>query len=279
MIKLVQLSTIIYFLTAPAAMAGTIIEIQNNNEISAVMTDGRQARMNTGDSEYLIVDYKNQSARLVNPQKQQVILLDANDLASADNTPLVHTAVNSLGAGLDVAGYSTQKFAFTANGKSCGVIYGSKDAYQAQGIKELLLAMEVMMENQKAMLGGFASLVDDCTLADMSITNHVNTIGLPMRTERNGKVETEVKSIKTDVALPDDIFLVPSSYKFVNILGQVQATPKDISQMQQQVQQAQQYQPELPQMAQQTQPSSQLPPRAFDRMRQSQQMRPRYQPR
>ena len=41
-----------------------------------------------------------------------------------------------------------------------------------------------MMQKQLAMLGGFASMVDDCTLADVEISNHVATIGAPMRIEK-----------------------------------------------------------------------------------------------
>ena len=65
-----------------------------------------------------------------------------------------------------------------------GVIYGSKDAYHAKGIKDLLGAMKIMMEKQLAELGGLAGLVDDCVLADMKISDHVNSVGVPMRTKR-----------------------------------------------------------------------------------------------
>lgn len=277
MTKPMQLIAIIlFFMSSTAVMAGTIIELQNNNELNTVITDGNQVRMNMGGSDYMIVDYRSHSVRVVSPQKQQVMLLDTGSTAAMNKTPLVRSAVKNLGTGQAVAGYNTQKYGFTANGKSCGLIYGSKDAYQAQGIKELLAAMRTMMQKQRDMLGAFASLVDDCTLADMSITDHINTIGVPMRTERNGKVETEVKSIKTDVSLPADVFHIPPTYKSVNMLGQVQAIPKDISQTRQQ---AQQHQPQTQQMAQQMQHSGQLLPEAHEQMRRAQQMRQQYQQR
>jgi len=139
-------------------------------------------------SEYVIVDYKKQTVKVVNPQKQEVMLLAADKTATGNNGPLVRTAINKLGAGIKVAGYPTQKYSYSANGRPCGVIYGSRDVYQQQGIKELLDAMEVMIEQQRAALGGFASLIDDCTLADMNVNDHVKTIGVPMRTEKNGRV-------------------------------------------------------------------------------------------
>lgn len=276
MTKPMQLIAIVLFLmSSTAVMAGTVIELQNNNELNTVLTDGNQARMNMGGSDYMIVDYKSHSVSVVSPQKQQVMLLDTGSAAAMNKTPLVRTAVKNLGTGQAVAGYNTQKYGFTANGKSCGLIYGSKDAYQAHGIKELLAAMRTMMQKQRDMLGAFASLVDDCTLADMSITDHVNTIGVPMRTERNGKVETEVKSIRTDVALPADVFHIPPSYKSVNMLGQVQAASKDMGRQQQ----AQQHLPQTQQMAQHMHQSGQLPPQAMERMRRTQQMRQQYQQR
>lgn len=269
MIKPICLFAFISALLSPALMAGTIIEIQSKNERSTVFTDSQQARMDIGGSEYIIVNYENNSIKVVSPQQQQVILLDANGPATGNKTPQVRTAVNNLGTGRVVAGYDTQKFAYSANGKSCGVIYGSKSAYQAKGVKELLSAMKTLMQRQSEVLGGFASMIDDCTLADMNVSDHVSIIGVPMLTERNGRIETEIKSIKTDVALPENIFVVPASYKTASLLDQMMSAAQAMGRVQQQLQQNPQMQHRMPQ-------SGQLPPEVLEQMRRAQQQMQQY---
>jgi len=216
-------------LSSSVLHAATIIEVQRNNELTTVATDGKFARMNMSGSEYVIVDYLKHTVKVVNPQKQQVMLLDAAKLASTNNGPLVRTSIQKLGAGIEVAGYPTQKYSYSANGKSCGVIYGSMDVYQKQGIKELFQALKVMMDKQRAVLGGLASLVDDCTLADMRVSDHVKTVGAPMRTDKNGRVETEIKSIKYGVNLSADTFVIPASYKTITLQDQIRAASTGMS--------------------------------------------------
>lgn len=273
MIKPIRLFAISFLFCSPALMAGTIIQIQNKNELSTVLTDGTQVRMNAGESEYIIIDYKSHRVKVVSPQKQEVMLLNTDGMAAGNNAPLVRTSINKIGAGGTIAGYKTQKFNYTANGKPCGIIYGSRDAYQVKGIKELFSAMKSMVEKQQAVLGGFAGMVDDCTLADMKLSDQVTTIGVPMRTVKNGRVETEIKSIKVNVTLPADTFVIPASYKVVTMQEQMNAVSKDMSTMQQQMHQ---YQPQMQQMMRQMHESGQLSPEAQEQMRRAQEMMKQY---
>lgn len=255
------------FISANAVFAGTIIQIQDSDELVTVSTDGQFARMDMSGDEYVIMDYKKHTVKVVNPQKRQVMLLDADKMSAGKSGSEIRTSVKKLGAGLNIAGYATQKYAYSANGKSCGVIYGSKDAYQKPGIKELLQTMQDMMEKQQAILGGLAGMVDDCTLADMKVGDHVNTIGMPMRTEKNGAVDSEVKSIKLDVNLAADIFVIPAAYKTITMEQQIREAK----------QQMQQYQPQVQQMMQQMQQSGQIPPEMMEQMRRAQEMMKQYQ--
>ncbi len=261
--KLIQLAGIAFlFIAANSVFAGTVIQIQDGNDLITVSTDGAFARMDMPGDEYVIVNYKKHTIKAVYPKKHQVLLLNANKMSGGKSGPEVRTSLKKLGAGMKVAGYPTQKYAYSANGKSCGFIYGSQDAYQKKGIKELLLAMSEMMEKQRAILGGFAGMVDDCTLADMKLSDHVNTIGVPMRTEKNGVVDSEIKSIKLDVNLPTETFVVPTTYKTVTM-----------------DQQMQQYQPQMQQMMQQMQQSGQMTPEMMEQMRRTQEMMKQYQQR
>jgi hypothetical protein len=213
----------LFMLHSSLAHAATAIEVQNNNDLTTVVTNGKFARMNLDESEYAIVDYQKRKVSVVNPETRQVMSLDADKLASSNKGPLVRTSIKSLGTGIDVAGYATQKYSYSANGKSCGVIYGSMEVYQKQGIKELFQALKIMMDKQRAVLGGLVNMIDDCTLADMNVSEHVRTVGVPMRTDKNGRVETEIKSIRYDVRLPADTFIVPASYRTITMQDKIKA--------------------------------------------------------
>lgn len=270
-ISIIQLLGLLLLLSSPVLQAATVIEIQSNNELMTVVTDGRLARMNMSVDEYVIVDYKQQTVKVVNPQKQQVMQLAGGNIAAGNNGPQIHTAIKNLGTGMVVAGYPTHKYAYSANGKSCGVIYGSMDAYQQQGIKELFQAVNAVMESQRAMLGGLAGMIDDCTLAEMKVGDHVRVVGVPMRTEKNGRIESEIKSIKHGVALPADTFVIPASYRSMTMLEQIGAVANGISNMQRQRTQSQ-----PPQMRQMP-PSGQMTPEMMEQKRRSQEMMRRYQ--
>ncbi len=279
MIKTIQFLLVTLFLST-SVMAGTVIEIQNKNERMSIMTDGQRARMNMSGADYIIVDYKNNNVSVVDPQKQQVMLLNVDEAAMGNSAPLVRTSVKRLSSGQVIAGYKTQKYSYTANGKSCGVIYGSTDAYQIKNIKALLAAMKIMLEKQRALLGGFAAFVDDCTLADMQVTDHVNTIGMPMRTEKSGRVESEIKSINMGVVLPANTFVIPANYKNVTIQDKVKVATKDMANVQQQVQQRSYYgqQQQVQKMARQMQQSGQMPPEVMERIRRAQEQMKQYPP-
>jgi len=264
MIKLIQLATAASLLVSTnIVFAGTVIQVQDTEGLATILTDGKFARMNSSNDEYVIVDYKKQTVKMVNPKTRQVMLLDADKMPAGKSGLQLRTSVKKLGAGTKIAGYPTQKYAYSANGKSCGIIYGSTEVYKKPGIKELLQAMNNMMEKQQAMLGGFAGMIDDCTLADMKLNDHVNTVGVPMRTEKNGVVDSEVKSIKLNVNLPADTFVIPASYKTVTMEQQMREASK-------------QSPPEMQQLMQQMQ-SGQMPPEMMEQMRQAQEMMKQYQ--
>lgn len=276
MIRLIQVFlAVALFASSNIVVAGTVMKIHNNGDLTTVVTDGRLARLDISADEYIIVDYKKHTVSVVSPQKRQVMLLNANKMAAGKYATNVRTSLKRLGAGIEVAGYPTQKYAYSANGKSCGVIYASKDVYQQKGIKQLFEAIKTMMDKQRAVLGGFASMVDDCTLADMNVSDHVKTVGVPMRTDRNGRIETEIKSIKHGVALPANTFVIPASYRTVSMQGQLNAASKSTKNVSRNNTQNQQFQ--MQEMMRQMQQSGQMTPEMMEQMRRSQEAMKRYQ--
>jgi len=175
MIKIIHLFGMLCLFSS-AVVAGTVVEIQNKNELTTAVTDGRKVRMNMSTSEYVVLDYSDHSVKIVDQQKQLVTFVNVTELTADSNAKTVQASITPQGHGQVIAGYNTQKFSYSANGRRCGVLYGSQNAYQTEGVKEMLAAMKIMMEKQRAALGGFASLVDACTLADMQLIDFVNMV-------------------------------------------------------------------------------------------------------
>ena len=270
----IRLISAILLLNSSVVMAGTIVTMKSGNNLSTIITDGKKAKMGMGDEGYIIVDYKTNSVKAVDPQRKQVILLSADDFPKSGNAPEINFSINDLGSGPTIAGYSTRKFSYKVNGQSCGIIYGSKKAYEQKGIKELFNAIKTMAQKQQAMMGGFAGMIDPCTLGDIKMSEKVATLGVPMRIEHRGKVETEVVSIKLNASLPANSFDIPSSYKTTTMAGEINKAKKDMAKMQQQMGQ---YQPQLQQMMQQMQQSGQMSPEVMEQLRKAQEQMRQYQ--
>lgn len=270
-------------LCSSAATAGTVLEVKTNGELTTMLTDGKLARLNMTSAEYVIIDYRKQLVKVVDQQNHQVMVL--NVAAAAKSIPgnnKVVVSLKKLGPARDIAGYETDKFEYTANGRSCGVILTSKKAYQEKGIQDLMSAMQTMVKKQRAMLGGFAGFVGDCTLADMQLVEYVSNIGLPMRTSKNGVVETEIKRIRVDVALPADTFLTPAGYKTITMDDKVKQISKGLMNAPQGMPPAarQQGMPQgaqIQDMMRQMQQTGQITPEMMEQMRGAQQMMQQYQ--
>jgi hypothetical protein len=263
------------FFTGQYALAGTIVKVQSKNELTTMITDGKKARMDMSASEYVVIDYKNRKLSMVNPQEKQVMEMSMDTLAgknSSSGAPKVRDSLSRRGAGPAIAGYETHKYSYSVNGKSCGDIYASIDAYHAKGMKELLKAMRTMVDQQRSMLGGLAGMMDDCTLADMQMVDRIENIGIPMRTVKNGRVESEVKSIQTDVSIPADTFAIPASYKKVSVEQQMQQARQAMPPAMQQG-----VPPDMQDMMRQMQQSGQMTPEMMEQMRRSQEIMQQYQ--
>lgn len=274
MIKCLNILILGLGLVATASFAGTIIKIQNSNEIITVLTDGQKARMDMAGSEYVIVDYTTHQMKMVNPAKQEVMVVDADGLPKTGSAPGINTELRRIGSGGKVAGYDTNKFEYFADGDSCGVVYGSKQAFEAEGIKDLLNAMKIMIERQRAMLGGLAGMMNACILADMKMSDHVDTLGVPMRTEKRGKLDMEIKSIELNANVKASTFVIPAAYRTVSMNEQLNGMGKQGHALQQQQQPQMQH---MMQQMQQMQQSGQLTPEMMEQMRRAQEMMKQYQ--
>jgi len=274
---------------ATDVFAGTVIKIQDGNEVTTMFTDGRRARINMSADEYVIFDFASQKIKMVNPQKKQLMVFNAkrnNQYSTGSSSALVKLSLKSRGRVKNIAGYQSEEYEYTANGQFCGVLFASKSALREKGVKELLDAMQAMIDQQRDVLGGFAALIDDCKLADMQLTEEFSKIGVPMQKLDNGRVTTQVKSIDVDVSLPSAAFVVPASYKNTTLEEQVQQAYKGLSptasgatsqSTPRPAPQGASNQKQMQSMMQQMQRSGQLTPEMIEQMRSAERMMRQYQ--
>jgi len=205
--------------------AGTFIEVKHDNTLSTILSEGDKTRMSSSSSDYLVIDNSSKTIKAVNDAQRKVVVIDMNSLSVSDVAP-VRVEFRNYGKGPSIAGFDTTRYEYMVDGRSCGFVYGSRSAMQADGIETMFMAMNTMIDSQRAMMGRFASLLDECKQADISLNEHVERIGLPMRTERKGTIKSEVKSIRLNVPVPPDSFIVPDNYVAVGAIDEMKAVEK-----------------------------------------------------
>lgn len=269
MLRLSSTATLLLFSIVTTASAATLVDVKDKkNGHTQIMTDGKKARMDMGDDgSYMVIDYDRHTVHAVLPEQQQIMDL-SGDMPAMGGAPAqqVHTELSAAGDGPTIAGYATKKYSLKANGRHCGVIYGSKEAMHAAGISQLFDAMKRMIDKQRAAMGGYASMVDDCTRANMDFASLAETVGVPMKmVDKNGSDASEVSAINTSATLPADAFLLPDTYKVVTIAEQAQQAQQGMQQLQQQM-------PQIENMLKQMQQQGGIPPEAMEQLKRYQQM-------
>jgi hypothetical protein len=205
--------------------AGTFIEVKHDNTLSTILSEGDKTRMSSSSSDYLVIDNSSKTIKAVNDAQRKVVVIDMNSLSVSDVAP-VRVEFRNYGQGPRIAGFDTTRYEYMVDGRSCGFVYGSQSAMQADGIESMFRAMNTMIDSQRAMIGGFAALMDECKQADISLNEHVQRIGLPMRTERKGSIQSEVKTIRLNVPVPPESFIVPDNYVAVGALDEMKSVEK-----------------------------------------------------
>lgn len=253
-------------LALPATLlADTVIELDNNNEASTFMSNGKKARINTrGKSDYMIVDYSNNAIYAVMPDQRQIINLNQSVPAlSSNRAPEVKLAFAAAGPGPAIAGYATESYRFSANGENCGTIHASREALNGTSIGSMLDAMHEMAENHLKSLGGFAAAIPPCQQARMSLAKQVSRIGAPLQTlDAYGQVESRITRISKNVSVAAGSYDLPADYKNVSMADKI----TDAQKMHSNMDQLQKHEPQMQEMMRQMQQSGRLPPEAMEQM-------------
>lgn len=273
MILLKKTLPLIFCLFGNTVIAATLIEVTSEDGgQTQVMMDGNQSRIDMGEGQgYMLIDHKKQTMFAVIPEKKQILDMSGDMPSMGGRTaPKIKTELVSNGSGPTIAGYSTKKFTLKAEGKICGTLFGSKAAMETTGIARLFESMKAMAEKQRAAMGGYAAMIDVCTRANMDFSSQGIKVGVPMRMlDANGKITSEIKSIKMNASLPANAFTLPKGYETITMADQMKRARQGLSQN---MGQGHGQMPDMQQMMKQMQQSGRMPPEAMEQMKRYQEM-------
>jgi hypothetical protein len=247
--------------------ADTQIKVMDKDgESTTITSNGNFARLDdSSESGYVLIDTRQQQLKMVDPQRRQVMVVDLkNAKKTTQPTTQVKVSLNKIGKGPKIAGYSTDKYTLTADGKLCNTIYSSRTAINIKGIAELFDAMDTMEQQSINMMGGFRSMMDECDEANMQSTKLFKTAGAPLRTiDADGQLESEVQSINNNAKIDKTYYQIPTAYQQVSMQQH----------MEQARQQMQQNMPDMNQIMQQMQQNGgSMSPEVMEQMKKMQQM-------
>lgn len=265
------LTTGISLLFAPFALADTVVELVSQGAETQFLTNGSKARINTrNQSEYMLVDFSDNSIYAVMPEKKQVIRVsDSIPAISASAPPDINVKLTPAGPGPEIAGFPTNRFAFSANGEDCGTVYGSKTALQGTSIDKLLRAMSTMAEKHTRSLGAFAAAMPPCQLARLEFSKHLDITGAPLRIQdASGNIDSSVKRISTEARVDAAAYVMPAGYENVSAADKI----TEVRHQGDAMRNMQQRDPEMQQMMKQMMESGRMPPEAMEQMQRYQRM-------
>lgn len=135
------------------------------------------------------------------------------------------------GAGPAIAGYPTDHYVVTANGKRCGEEFLSNKAMD--DLKATAVASERFWqfgEESASGMGGARS--DPCDLAGSQLGRSYRSSGIPLRVlGADGSLDMEVTRIVKNAAPPPGGFALPSGYAVIDMQQQMQDAMRQMQQM------------------------------------------------
>ena len=201
-----------------AVQAASLVEIQNQHTLSKFYSEGQNGHMDVGDGNYMVIN----GDRIYFVQPDEKLVLDMSDSmgqgAPTGDAPEVNAKLVPQGSGPKIAGYSTQKIGYTANGKSCGTLFTSKAAMKDAGMEHMLSVMRKMAKQAAGRVAQFGGMQDPCDVADSQLMDRFSEVGMPLRSiGRDGEVQSEVLRVVKRATPPPNAFTYPKNYQVRNM--------------------------------------------------------------
>ncbi len=220
MIKTIPVFTFAFLFCTATVSADTVIEFKFDGKQSQFLTDGKNARINTRNSEdFMLVNFDSNTIYTVNPAKKEVFnLSDSFPSITGIEPPKIRVDIKPAGNGPQIAGFQTRKFRLSADGDYCGMIYASKDALKGTDIESMFDTFKSMADSQLKSLGGFAAIIPSCQMARIRLTEKLPYIGAPMRViDVEGNVESEITRIIKNARVEPHNYSIPKHFDNVSL--------------------------------------------------------------
>lgn len=208
----IVLTSLVAALMPVSVAAVTLIESTAEGEVSRFWVDGVRARAESPDEPgYVLMDLGKGTMLVVNHEDRQMVDM-SGQLQRADGSGKAGPAVKLVkkGSGPRIAGYDTQHYQLTADGRVCQDLYMSRKAYQDAKLEAYGKAFA-----KYVMVPPFVQ--DPCDRATLSVDRYLAEGGLPMRVVEDGEVVDEITRITTNAALPAGGFEPPAGYERVDM--------------------------------------------------------------
>ncbi len=215
---------------------------------STMSSDGSRVRVEgAGMPGYMIIDSAGGEVFMVDNARQQVMRSDFSATGAGGAT--MDIRLKDRGGGQKIAGYSTRKYEFSADGETCGTIYASKKLLQKTGVRAMFKSMRSLQQHSRGFTSGFGSMLPLCQRANLQLADALESAGVPMRIlSADGAVVSEVLAVDTNKKFPSSHYDLPADMAVVDMGEQM-------NQAAEQTQQLMQNMPDMDEIMQQIQGS------------------------
>lgn len=200
--------------------AATLIESRANQHTMKMWIEGPKSRMEMPEQDgYMLTDVKQRKLYVISVNERTVMDMSSsfNSQTEKSKSDDIDIKLVKKGAGPSIAGYKTEHYTLSANGRHCADQYVSLEVLKAPDLKEYA-QHAIGMSNTSPV----SAVLDACTLASISVSERFNEIGFPLRTvEANGD-RYEVTRIQPDTSPGPHAFEVPKDFQVVDI-GQIRS--------------------------------------------------------
>jgi hypothetical protein len=184
--------------------------INDNYARVKVTTKANNSKANAGPPGEMLLDIKHRKMYIIDHKTKSLVIMDGppNAGQGQPQASRAKISIERKGRGPKVAGFSTEGYLFSANGRECYTLYASKDVMR---YKQVVNYYKAMMD---------VSSHDDqsgnaCDAADIAIDKmDIQKYGLPIRMlDKDGNAKFEIKEISQGKNPPKNYLRKPAGYK------------------------------------------------------------------
>lgn len=201
-----------------AISAATLIEERDSEASTIMYIEGGKMRAQTpGEEGYMLMDLRARTMFTISPSDKQAVDMSSMVFGQANTDKSaaarsVKSSLDKVGSGPEIAGYATEHYVLTANGRKCEEYFTSKKAFQDSGWAEMWNDLEQSFKDMALS----EEDADDCDIAGAEVANPAD-MGWPLKTIDAEGLVSEVVRIEQNATVPPGGFEVPAGYTVVSM--------------------------------------------------------------